>query len=100
MARIISIYRGAGQFTEVDMDRDPILVERETTHGDFGRVAKTAQAIKAIYSQGDAFIDVRQTEALDLIATKIARILNGNAKEKDHWLDIAGYAKLGAEACE
>lgn len=33
-------------------------------------------------------------EALEMIATKEARILAGNASEKEHWRDIAGYAML------
>jgi hypothetical protein len=41
-----------------------------------------------------------QIEALDMIALKLSRILSGQANFKDHWDDIAGYAKLGAEACE
>lgn len=38
-------------------------------------------------------------EALEMICTKIARILAGNARESDHWSDIAGYAELGREVC-
>jgi hypothetical protein len=36
-----------------------------------------------------------QKEALEAIAGKIARILNGDPSFADHWIDIAGYAKLG-----
>jgi hypothetical protein len=39
-------------------------------------------------------------EALDMIALKLSRILSGQANFKDHWDDIAGYAKLGSEACK
>jgi hypothetical protein len=35
-----------------------------------------------------------QREALEMIATKIGRILNGNRDHIDSWHDIAGYAKL------
>jgi ferredoxin-fold anticodon binding domain-containing protein len=34
-------------------------------------------------------------EALFMIAVKIARILQGNHLEPDHYKDIAGYAILG-----
>lgn len=78
-------------------DRDPLLVEREKMHGSFQRTASIAQALKSALDYNQ--MDNRQCEALDLICTKIARIVSGNAKEPDHWLDIAGYAKLGAEAC-
>lgn len=37
--------------------------------------------------------DVKK-EALAMIATKIARIVNGNSDDPDHWRDIAGYAEL------
>jgi hypothetical protein len=39
-------------------------------------------------------------EALEMICTKIARILSGNPNDPDHWKDIAGYAELGGEACD
>jgi hypothetical protein len=41
-----------------------------------------------------------QMEALEMIAHKIARILNGNPDHHDHWHDIAGYATLVAERLE
>ena len=34
-----------------------------------------------------------------MIALKLSRILSGQSNFKDHWDDIAGYAKLGSEAC-
>jgi hypothetical protein len=82
--------------------RNPLLVEREKSHGSFTRVAKIAVELKLIMHQLPAtkLEDVRQIEALDMIATKIGRILSGNPKVKDHWDDIAGYAKLGSEACD
>lgn len=79
-------------------ERDPLLQEREKTHGDFRETAQLAQLLKRQLDYG--CLDARHAECLDLICTKIARIVCGKAKEKDHWLDIAGYAKLGAEACE
>lgn len=81
--------------------RDPLLVERETTHGSFIENARVAQNIKAIMSNSPKYyaLDVRQREALDLIATKIGRILTGDCKVYDHWDDISGYAKLGGEGC-
>jgi len=72
-----------------------ILQEREKTHGDFGTMAEASQEIKyTIYLYGKK-LSAQQREALDLIATKIARILTGNPDEPDHWDDIAGYARLG-----
>ena len=79
-----------------------ILNEREKTHGDFIHVAEFAQGLKQEMrcSAGWELMRGRQREALDLIATKIGRILFGRPGEADHWRDIAGYAELAAECCE
>lgn len=73
-----------------------ILDDREKTHGSFANVATTAQEIKAALARGASFpeLDPVMRESLDLIATKLARIANGNPRELDHWKDIAGYATL------
>ena len=73
-----------------------ILDEREKTHGSYANTASTAQALKDVMKQGTNWrhLDDTQREALDLIATKIARILSGNPHEVDHWRDVAGYANL------
>jgi hypothetical protein len=73
-----------------------ILDEREKTHGSYANTAATAQAIKDVMKQGTNWqtLDDTQREALDLIATKIARVLSGNPHEVDHWRDVAGYANL------
>ena len=79
--------------------RDPLLVEREKTHGSFKENAAISQLLKSIFAgkMGDNTV---HREALDMIALKLSRILSGQANFKDHWDDIAGYAKLGSEACE
>lgn len=81
-------------------NRDPLLKVRETTHGAFEHNAYISQQLKYIFRKHNhGKLNASQGEALDLIATKIGRILSGNAAFHDHWDDIAGYAKLGAEAC-
>lgn len=40
-----------------------------------------------------------QQRALEAIADKIARILNGDPNYADNWHDIAGYARLAEERC-
>ncbi len=73
-----------------------ILDEREKTHGPFTVVAAKAQHLKDTMRGGanwDAMDDI-QREALEMIASKIGRILAGNHDEVDHWRDIAGYAEL------
>lgn len=82
-------------------DRDPLLAEREKTHGDFKMNAYISQKLKAIFSEYFAEDEnIVHCEALDMIALKLSRILSGQANFKDHWDDIAGYAKLASEACD
>jgi hypothetical protein len=73
-----------------------LLYERKKTHGDYYRTAGTAQELKDVMRRGVNWktLDDTQREALEMIATKIARVLSGNPHEADHWRDIAGYATL------
>ncbi len=73
-----------------------ILDERQKTHGDYYRVAATAQELKDVLRRGKNWktLDDTERETLEMIATKIGRILAGNPHEIDHWRDIAGYAQL------
>lgn len=76
---------------------EKIIEEREKVHGEFWKTAEIAQELKgAIAQHTDKSLDPVHTEALDMIASKIARILSGDANHVDHWIDIAGYAQLGA----
>ena len=79
---------------------DEILDDRQKTHGDFGEVAVIAQGIKTIIQNNAEFLTSDQNEALDMIATKIARILSGDANEPDHWVDIVGYATLALRSIQ
>lgn len=82
-------------------ERDPLLQEREKTHGSFDRNAFISQDIKTIFAKhGQGDLDYVHREALDMIALKLSRILSGQSHFKDHWDDIVGYAKLGSEACD
>ena len=73
-----------------------ILAEREKTHGSFMTTAAKAQQLKDSIHGGKNWEDLDdiQREALDMITTKIARILSGNHDEIDHWRDLANYAEL------
>ena len=71
------------------------LKERHKTHGNFQTHAQISQELKAVLWKHDfQELEADQIEALEMIAHKIARILNGNPNHKDHWHDIAGYAEL------
>ena len=76
-----------------------ILAERQKTHGDFYDVAMMAQELKDAMRRGKTWgsLDDTEREALQMIASKIGRILNGDKDHLDGWSDIAGYAKLVAD---
>ena len=78
-----------------------LLQERALQYGTFASLAKTAQEFKSVLyrelgSRNKRLAD-DQSEALDMIIHKIARIINGDANHVDSWADIAGYATLVAE---
>lgn len=78
---------------------EDLLDAREQTHGSFDDAARLAQSLKrtARTEVGwDKLTDV-QRESLEMLFTKVARLLSGNPNVKDHWDDIAGYAKLVSE---
>ena len=90
-----------GEFVQADTNVDAILNERGNTYGSFEDVANVAQEFKNIaYDSLKArqkTIYADQAEALDMIFSKIARIINGNPDQIDSWVDIAGYAQLVAD---
>ena len=75
-------------------DTQAILDEREKTYGAYSMQSQISQSIKWVLRKHDAKLLPYQREALDMIANKIGRILNGNPNYIDSWDDIAGYAKL------
>jgi len=80
---------------------EPVLNERQSTHGNFDDNARLSQRFRAFMrseSGWDKLTDA-QRESLDMIAHKMARILAGNPDFKDHWTDISGYAKLCEARC-
>ena len=83
-------------------DVGAVLDERHTTYGTFSGTARVAQQLKHCIKQGDSYhrLSADQKESLDLIATKLARIVNGDPKYADSWVDIAGYAKLIVDRLE
>lgn len=81
-------------------DRDPLLQEREKTHGSFAQNAHYYTQLRRIFGELSGRVKDEHINALDMIALKLSRILSGQATYKDHWDDIAGYAKLASEACD
>lgn len=72
------------------------LEERGTRYGEFHEQAWYAQGFKAIFQSSPNWLEMTddQREGLDMIANKIARILNGDPDYTDSWHDMAGYATL------
>jgi hypothetical protein len=79
-----------------------MLDERGSRYGTFKDLSSRAQLLKATMfgNDGREFLDPDMVEALEVIATKIARILNGDPCYVDNWVDIAGYATLVADRLE
>jgi hypothetical protein len=82
-----------------DPEMDALLTTRHSTHGKFIDNARISQNLKAMLHSEDAWggLEPNQQEALDLICTKISRIMSGHHDFADHWDDIGGYARLGKD---
>lgn len=75
---------------------NPMLNDRQKKYGSYESNARIAQNIKAAMraSPNWEILKASQRESLELIATKIARILNGDPHNPDSWHDIGGYSEL------
>jgi hypothetical protein len=96
----------AGEYVVVEgaknaQEIDAILGKRGEQYGSFMQSADTVVRIKSIMHNAVARNNVHlypdQLQALDMIATKISRIVHGNPNHLDSWIDIAGYATLVAD---
>ena len=81
---------------------DDILAQRGTRYGEFTEVALVAQNIKAAMRHSLQWYHLPEDgkEALEMVANKLARILNGDPLYVDSWRDIEGYVKLVADRLE
>lgn len=72
------------------------LTERGNRYGEFPRHALISQSLKYIMRDTPNWnqLPPMHREALEMIAHKIGRILNGDPDYPDSWHDIAGYATL------
>lgn len=78
------------------MDITEVLEERGKRYGEFYEHARITQGIKQVMCHTDNWerLTPAMKEALEMVAHKIGRILNGDPNYKDSWTDIIGYAKL------
>jgi hypothetical protein len=73
-----------------------VLDERGKTYGEFIDQAVITQALKEPLRSHPNWEELRPDvrEALEMICSKMARIVNGDPWHRDSWVDIAGYATL------
>ena len=81
---------------------DEVLTERGKRYGLFKDHANVTQQLKGVMFGFNPSLRLEndQKEALEMIAHKIGRIINGDPNYADSWVDIAGYAKLVADRLE
>ena len=72
------------------------LSERGLTYGEYKDVSRTSQLIKEALRNGGSYsiLSNEACESLDMIANKLARIVNGDPSYLDSWVDIVGYTTL------
>lgn len=77
-------------------DVDQTLEQRGTRYGDFSEHARITQNLKRamIDSPNWATLSDDKREALEMVAHKVGRILNGDPEYADSWHDIIGYTRL------
>ena len=81
---------------------EQILEERGNRYGEFAEHARITQEIKETLMSGESWDDCSdsQREALDMIAHKLGRIVNGDPDYDDSWIDIIGYSQLVLDELE
>lgn len=75
---------------------DATLQERGSRYGEFDEHARITQAIKRAMADSPnwASLPDDMKEALEMVAHKAGRILNGDPDYHDSWHDIIGYVRL------
>jgi len=83
-----------GELKAIDIEYT--LKERGNRYGEFKEHARITQNIKTSMYHTPNWCNLSddKKEALEMIAHKIGRILNGDPEYIDSWHDIIGYAKL------
>jgi hypothetical protein len=75
---------------------DEVLQERGSRYGSFVGHAEITQQLKVTMHNSPNWgkLSYDQAEALEMVAHKIGRILNGDPDYLDSWVDIVGYTEL------
>lgn len=79
----------------VGREQEEVSKVRGKSYGDYNVMSIMAQVIKGMYR--DKCIPETHRESLDMLATKMARLMNGDTFDRDTWFDISGYAMLIVE---
>lgn len=84
--------------TKSTMIEDTIK-ERTESYGDFTDNATVAQLLKDAIQMETNYPNMPpyMRESLDIICSKISRMVTGDWKHADNWLDIQGFAKLSLD---
>ena len=84
------------------MSIEQTLAERDKRYGDFVGHAQITQAIKYVMQISPKWnsLSPDKKEALEMVAHKIGRILNGDPEYHDSWHDIEGYVRLVSNTLE
>ena len=75
------------------------IKERTESYGDFADNATVAQLLKDAIQMETNYPNMPpyMRESLDIICSKISRMVTGDWKHADNWLDIQGFAKLSLD---
>lgn len=78
---------------------DATLAERGSRYGEYPEHARITQNLKRAMADSPNWgaLSDDKKEALEMVAHKIGRILNGDPDYHDSWHDIIGYTKLVAD---
>lgn len=78
------------------MNINETLKQRGERYGEFTGHAEISQKLKTVMIEARGWdrLSYSQREALEMIAHKIARILNGDPNYIDNYIDISGYSTL------
>lgn len=81
---------------------ESVLAERGNRYGNYLEQTKISNKIKEAMQEVPDYWDMETDikDALEMIAVKMSRIVNGDPNYADNWADIAGYATLVKDRLE
>lgn len=80
-----------------EVTNNAVLLERGGRHGPAVEQFDIAQEIKAACRRGRSWENLhsQQKEIVEMLATKLSRIVSGDPMYVDHWSDLKGYSEIG-----